>query len=87
MTEEVLQHIWQYQIFKDEYFNSLKTVDGKSLKIIKVGIKNFNQGPDFSNGKIIIDDIDWNGNIEIHLKSSLWNVHKHQNDLFLKNSY
>ena len=31
-------------------------------------------------GKILIDGIEWNGNIEIHLKSSLWNVHNHQSD-------
>ena len=80
MTEEVLQHIWQYQIFNNTYNNVFKTVDGKILKVIKIGSKNVNQGPDFSESKILINDIEWNGNVEIHLKSSLWNVHNHQDD-------
>lgn len=80
MTEEVLQHIWQYQIFKKEYKTELKTVEGKKLQILNVGIKNSNQGPDFLQGKVKIDDLEWNGHIEVHLKSSLWKSHEHQND-------
>ena len=79
MTEEVLQHIWRYQLLEDNKINCLKTVDGKDVKLISVGLKNTNQGPDFLNSKLIIDNVEWNGNVEIHLKSSLWEVHNHQN--------
>jgi len=77
MKEELLQFIWQFQLFrKDE----LRTDSGESLEIIKVGNINIDSGPDFTNAKIRIGRTVWAGNIEIHKKSSDWSAHKHQND-------
>lgn len=77
MNERLLQLIWQFQ-----YFNKaqLTTVDESTLTIIHPGILNTNQGPDFSEAKIKIANTTWAGNIEIHVKSSDWKAHNHDND-------
>ena len=77
MTEAFLHHIWKYKLLD---FNELKTVDGNPVTIISNGTHNFNSGPDFSNAKIKVGDTTWAGNVEIHLKTSDWLKHGHQND-------
>ena len=44
------------------------------------GILNRNSGPDFSEAKIKMDNVIWVGNIELHIKSSDWLLHKHSAD-------
>lgn len=82
MTEKLLQYIWQFQ-----YFNArnLRTSAGEKLQIIQNGMYNTNQGPDFLNARIRIDDTEWAGSIEIHLKSSDWHSHQHSCDTNYKN--
>ena len=79
MQEDFLHHVWQYQKF--QYQETLKTNQGEKLQILSVGQHNKHQsGPDFFNAKIRIDHQIWAGNIEIHLKSSDWYAHQHEND-------
>ena len=77
MTERLLQFIWQFQ-----YFNKteLLALTGEEVQILFPGQYNTNQGPDFSDAKIKIDDTVWAGSVELHLKSSDWNRHAHQHD-------
>ena len=77
MTERLLQYIWQLQ-----YFNSseLVTGDGESLAIMHPGTMNTNQGPDFLNAKIKVNNTIWAGSIELHILSSDWNSHQHSYD-------
>jgi len=77
MTERLLQFIWQFQ-----YFNKgeLTTTSGEPLQIIFAGQYNTNQGPDFSNAKIKIGTTTWAGTVELHLRTSDWNRHRHQAD-------
>ena len=49
------------------------------------GILNKNAGPDFNNVKLKINDTTWVGNVEIHIKSSDWLVHKHELDSAYEN--
>jgi hypothetical protein len=77
MKEDFLHYIWKFKNFNA---SSLQTVDGSALSIQNVGLHNLDQGPDFSVAKISIDDKVWVGNVEIHIKSSDWFKHKHQND-------
>jgi len=76
-TERLLQFIWQLQ-----YFNKgeLQTTAGEEIQIIFPGTHNTNQGPDFTDAKIIIGKTTWAGSVELHLLSSDWNRHKHQHD-------
>ena len=65
--------------------SNLQTTAGESITIVQVGMHNLNAGPDFFNAKIKIDNTLWAGNVELHVKSSDWLLHKHQNDLSFQN--
>ena len=77
MTERLLQFIWQFQYFNK---NELSTAEGELVQVILPGQHNNDQGPDFSNAKILIGNTTWAGTIELHIKTSDWNKHKHQED-------
>jgi hypothetical protein len=79
MTERLLQYIWQYQ-----YFNKTELVTegrvSQEVYVIAPGIYNTNQGPDFSEARIRIGEEVWAGNVELHVKASDWERHKHEFD-------
>ncbi len=77
MNEDFLHFIWKYGYFS---IHDLRTTEDKKLVIKSRGVHNHSNGPDFSNGSILIDDIEWLGHIEIHKQSSDWLAHKHQYD-------
>lgn len=77
MNESFLHYLWQFQYFNK---SNLLTSNNEMLSIIKTGELNSNAGPDFFNAKIRIDDIEWVGSVEIHLKSSDWFAHHHERD-------
>lgn len=82
MTERLLQFIWQMQYFNK---NALCTSAGESLAIQHPGLFNTNQGPDFLQANIKIGSTSWVGNIELHLHTSDWKAHKHEDDLNYSN--
>lgn len=77
MTEKLLQYIWQ-----EQYLNtaSLQTVSGDPLEILQAGKWNTHQGPDFLLSRIRLNGTQFIGNIELHLKTSNWDLHKHNGD-------
>jgi hypothetical protein len=77
MKEDLIHLVWKLKKFD---FNNLTTTDGEKLQIKKFGFHNKNAGPDFLNGEIIVGDTKWVGHIEMHINSSDWNKHKHQDD-------
>lgn len=77
MTERLLQFIWQFQYFNKQ---SLTTLNGDAVQIIYPGHLNTNQGPDFSEAKINIAGTVWAGNVELHVNTSHWHLHKHTGD-------
>lgn len=77
MTEKYLHFIWKNKRLP---FHLLKTTEGKTIRIVNVGTYNTASGPDFFNGQIELDNVVYNGNIELHIKSSDWIAHKHQFD-------
>lgn len=82
LSEKLLQFIWQFRRYN---MQGLKTEDGHDLFVMHPGKANTHQGPDFSEAKIKIDDTTWVGNIEIHIKSSLWHTHAHTEDVHYNN--
>jgi hypothetical protein len=81
LSEELLYFIWQYQLFDK---NNL-AVEGETLQILKQGIRNNDSGPDFFDGRIKIGNTIWAGNVEIHVRSSDWYKHRHQQDSAFSN--
>ncbi len=76
-NEDLLQFLWQYKLLKPL---PLITTSGKEIFILKNGELNRDSGPDFFNAQIKIDDVILVGNIEVHIKTSDWLKHKHQQD-------
>jgi hypothetical protein len=82
MEESYLHYIWKAKRFKG---HRLSLIDGREVQIKNVGWHNHDAGPDFFNGTILIDGIEWTGNIELHVRSSDWYLHNHQVDEAYKN--
>ena len=76
MTEDFINYLWLYKLIEQ---NQILT-SGKEIKIISTGTRNDNSGPDFFNAMIEIDNTKWAGNIEVHVNSSDWDRHGHQNN-------
>jgi hypothetical protein len=77
MTEAFLHYVWQFQYFNK---SDLLTTDGDPVSIFSPGNRNTHAGPDFFNAKIRIGEIDWAGSAEIHVHSSGWTDHRHDED-------
>lgn len=77
MKEDFLHHVWQFKKFN---VLDLKTVRGEDLVIINAGQYLEQAGPDFFNAQIVIEGQKWAGNVEIHLRSSDWYIHRHETD-------
>lgn len=77
MREDLLHYIWMYKKFPKL---GLTTSNGESVSIVHLGSHNKLSGPDFFNAQVRIDDQLWAGNVEIHVNSSDWFAHNHQED-------
>ncbi len=77
MQEDFLHYLWLHKKFDVLH---LKTTQHERLEVVNVGTHNHNAGPDFFNGQVRIGEQLWAGNIEIHIKSSDWFVHGHEQD-------
>ena len=73
MTEAFLQYVWQHQLLEGE----LHTTEGATVVVKQPGWPNRDAGPDFFDARVEIDGTLWIGNIEVHIKSSDWNLHHH----------
>ena len=74
MKEDVLQFIWKMKRLPNQ---PIYTTAGDPIRILDFGETNYDQGPDFLNGRVLIGDIEFVGSIEIHRKSSDWIKHNH----------
>jgi len=77
MKEDFLHLLWQQQLHARQL---VKLTNGQPLTILKTGYRNSNSGPDFEQAKIVIDQLEWIGSVEIHVKASEWNAHGHTKD-------
>lgn len=77
MKEDFLHYLWKFGKFDA---SNLKTSNKQSLVIQHPGQYLQLAGPDFFNAQLIIENQKWAGNVEIHLRSSDWYVHKHEQD-------
>lgn len=77
MTEAYLQHVWHRHKIGAEAF---VTSDDRKVELISPGILNRDAGPDFLHAKLRIDGLLMAGHVEVHIRSSDWFRHGHQND-------
>lgn len=76
MSEEFIYYLWKHKLLEPQ----LQITTGENCKVIDPGLHNTNSGPDFFNARIKIGNTLWAGNVEIHVHSSDWKLHKHQFD-------
>lgn len=77
MNEKLFQYIWQYRYY---HADGLCTTDGSPVQVVYPGDANTDQGPDFSQARIIIGHTLWAGPVELHLRTSDWHRHRHSED-------
>lgn len=77
MQESLLHYIWQFQYFDR---TDLQTTSGEKIHVFNPGYYNTHAGPDFSDARIKIGDIEWVGHVEMHVQSSGWYEHNHHDD-------
>jgi hypothetical protein len=77
MNEHLLQYIWQHRLYDAHY---LKTEEEQQLFIIHQGQINHHQGPDFLHARIRLNQLEFFGSVEIHIKTSDWERHRHTGD-------
>ena len=77
VDENLVHHIWDDQHFSN---TELRATDGREIQILKTGFWNGDAGPDFVKAEVIIDGKLYSGDVEVHVKSSEWQVHGHQAD-------
>lgn len=82
MREDLLHFVWKYQKFSGQ---SLMTTDKITVQVKNPGTHNHGAGPDFFNARLLIGGQEWAGNVELHVKSSDWYAHGHENDLNYNN--
>lgn len=78
IPEALIHHIWKHQLLSH---SPLQTVQGQRLQILDAGVHNTHgSGADFFMARIQLDDMEWIGDVEIHVRSSDWTAHRHDRD-------
>ncbi|HEV2691340.1 MAG TPA: DUF2851 family protein [Verrucomicrobiae bacterium] len=81
--EKLLQTIWQHQRLQR---GSLKTLDGKPLRILHPGFMSVEGGPDFRGAIVQVADAKpVAGDVEIDLQPGGWRAHGHDQNPAFKN--
>jgi hypothetical protein len=76
LTELQLKELFANRLFS----YPLRSTSGKKVEILQIGEANCDAGPDFKRALIRIDGVTMRGEIELHIKSSYWISHSHNED-------
>ena len=77
MNEDFLSFVWRYQYYDAA---NLRVETGETLQILRIGQPNTDAGPDFAESRVLLDGMEWAGAVELHVKSSDWELHRHPAD-------
>jgi len=77
VSESQIIKIWQHQLLEA---TELVTEDGEPVRIIYPGRSNDDRGADFRDAVIALGGRVIKGDIEVHIKSSGWQAHRHHRD-------
>ncbi|MFT3883875.1 MAG: DUF2851 family protein [Flavobacteriales bacterium] len=75
--EDLLQFLWESRLFDAR---RLRTTDGRAVEVLRPGRIQRHSGPDLNDALLRIDGQIWAGQVEVHIRSSEWNMHGHQHD-------
>ena len=75
LPEHLLARLWRAKEGR-----SLRTVDGRRVKVLYAGRPAPGHGPDFQNAVVRMDGERTSGNVELHRKPSDWRAHGHDAD-------
>lgn len=76
VPEAVVHDLWSRQAFR----TPLRLVDGRRLDVVAPGRLNTGGGPDFADARLRLDGMLVAGDVELHVRSSDWNAHRHETD-------
>ena len=77
ISEQLIQRLWARRDFSEA---RLRTVDGRAIRVHRLGTWNPNEGPDFLDVLIEIDGEIFRGDAEVHFRSRNWREHGHHLD-------
>lgn len=77
MQESFLHFVWKHQRFD---LKNLFTTEFQPIELQSVGTHNYDEGPDFLQAKLSIEEVKWFGSVEIHVNASDWKRHGHDGD-------
>ncbi|WP_224998242.1 DUF2851 family protein [Cesiribacter sp. SM1] len=77
MQEAFIQLVWLLGYFDKKGWT---TAAGEKIEVYSPGRLNKDAGPDFKGARLKIGALQWHGDVELHLKSSGWQQHNHQQD-------
>ncbi|MCS6832712.1 MAG: DUF2851 family protein, partial [Flammeovirgaceae bacterium] len=77
ITEKFISYLWMFQKFDRR---ALSTSQGDRIEVLSVGVLNRDAGADFTRARLLIDGMEWVGDIEIHVRSSDWKKHGHRSN-------
>ena len=75
MQEAFIQLVWQLGYFDK---SGWQTAAGEPVEVYQPGRLNLDAGPDFKGARLKIGNLQWHGDVELHLKASCWQQHGHQ---------
>jgi len=77
VPEALVHDLWRHQRFDVE---ELSTTGDEAVQVLDPGHPNTDAGPDFRNAHVRLGDMDWRGDVEIHVASRGWIEHEHDTD-------
>jgi len=77
VPEALVHDLWRHQRFDGAH---LTTTEDEAVRVLDPGRPNTDAGPDFRNAHVQIEDVDWRGDVEIHVASRGWIEHGHDTD-------
>ncbi len=81
MNELQMAYIWK----RRQMPIHLHLTTGERIHILFPGFLNEHAGADFQQARIRIDELEWIGAVELHVKSSDWLLHRHSDDSSYEN--
>ena len=81
MKEDFLYYLWENRLLT----GTLTTSQGELVEVVNPGYRNNDSGPDFLEARVKVGGQLWAGHVEIHVKTSDWRRHGHQDDKVYRN--